>query len=100
MVNTVLPGEESNVIVPPCMLMIWRERLSPIPEPPFFVVKNGRNMLSAASGLMPVPLSATDISYRWPGWSARVDMTTVGFPSMDSTAFLIRFMSTCSMCRS
>ncbi len=61
MVKMVPEGLESNEREPPWRFTIWRERLRPMPEPPFFVVKNGRNMLSAASGLIPQPLSSTDI---------------------------------------
>lgn len=98
----VVPEEvESKEIAPPCMLTIWRERLRPMPEPPLLVVKKGRKMLSAASGLIPHPLSDTEIMNLWFGWSPLVDTITVGFSSMDSTAFFIRFMSTCSIwCRS
>ncbi len=64
MVKMVCPGWELKEMEPPCMLTIWRERLRPMPEPPLFVVKNGRKMLSAASGLMPQPLSSTDIINR------------------------------------
>ena len=64
MVKVVPEGEESKETVPPWRLTIWRERLSPMPDPPLLVVKKGRKMLSAASGLMPQPLSATDIMNR------------------------------------
>ncbi|MBB4602933.1 hypothetical protein HNQ93_003700 [Hymenobacter luteus] len=37
--------------------MICWARLSPMPEPPGSVVKNGMKMLSSRSGAMPRPLS-------------------------------------------
>ena len=79
MVKVVPVGLESKEMEPPCMLTIWRERLRPIPEPPLFVVKKGRKMLSAASGLITQPLSETVIMKPWSGWSAFVETITAGF---------------------
>ncbi len=46
-------------MVAPCSLNICRERLSPIPEPCGFVVKNGIKIRSKTSGKIPGPLSIT-----------------------------------------
>ncbi len=64
MVKMVWEGLEWNEMEPPCMLTIWRDRLRPMPEPPLFVVKYGRKMLSAVSGLIPQPASSTYIINR------------------------------------
>ena len=44
--------------------MIWRARLSPIPEPPGFVVKKGTKIASRTSGSSPGPLSVTSTTGR------------------------------------
>ena len=36
--------------LPPCIRIIWRETLSPIPEPSSLVVKNGTNISFMISG--------------------------------------------------
>src|SRR5579884_125193 len=55
------PGLLSQLISPPCSLMMLRhtERPSPVPSPTGFVVKNGSKIFSIFSGEIPQPVSAT-----------------------------------------
>src|SRR5579885_624959 len=55
------PGSLSQLISPPCSLMMLRhtERPSPVPSPTGFVVKNGSKIFSIFSGEIPQPVSAT-----------------------------------------
>ncbi len=52
-----MPSSDETVIVAPCFRKTCRAKLSPMPEPSGFVVKNGTNILSIASGKIPVPVS-------------------------------------------
>src|SRR5262245_44911171 len=63
------PGCVSTSIAPACCLtmMSWlMERPRPVPSPVGLVVKNGSNIFSFTSGMMPVPLSRILISTRSP----------------------------------
>ena len=63
------PGWVSTSIEPACCLtmMSWlMERPRPVPSPVGLVVKNGLNIFSFTSGVIPVPLSRILISTRSP----------------------------------
>ena len=62
-VKTVsLPAMEEAFRLPPCIRIIWREMLSPMPDPSSLVVKKGTNISFMISGGMPGPLSRTRIN--------------------------------------
>ena len=78
--------------------MICLDKLKPIPEPVFLVVKKGMNIFSSASGSMPVPLSFTAITGRV--FSLKYPRMSIDFSSCSSkacAAFFTRLMSTCSI---
>ena len=58
------PGAPRKSMTPPWSSMILCVRASPSPVPLSFVLKNGLNTRSVASGAMPTPLSSTSICTR------------------------------------
>ena len=78
--------------------MICLHRLRPMPLPFSLVVKNGINILSSTSGSMPGPLSETVMDTV--PVSDTEDFTCIcgeGMSEHASSAFLMRFISTCSI---
>ena len=68
-ISVNLPGCVSTSIEPPCCLtmMSWlMESPRPVPSPDGLVVKNGLNIFSFTSDVIPVPLSRILISTRSP----------------------------------
>lgn len=57
----VFPLKECINILPPCKRIICLDRLKPIPDPVFLVVKKGTKILSTCSCSIPQPLSITSI---------------------------------------
>ena len=87
------PGEDEADIEPPCRRMIWRQRLSPTPEPSFFVVKKGMNIFSRLHSGMPRPLSATSMTGLPPASTrASISIAGLGVPSKASKEFLTRLI--------
>ena len=79
--------------------MICLDKLKPIPEPFFLVVKKGIKILPKASSSMPLPVSPTSIMifpassinpFRW--------ISFCGASSSAWMALCIRLMRTCSIC--
>ena len=92
-----VPFMDDTFSVPLCIMTICLERLSPIPEPSFLVVKNGMNIRSIISSGIPVPLSRMRMETLFPV-DADTSRLTCGSsrPETASAAFLIRLMMTCS----
>ena len=85
-------------IVPPCTSMIdLGRRPAPGPSPRLpLVVKNGSQIRSATSAVMPQPLSATVITARRPRLASdSVDPPVVAGRESRGPAFLSRLISTC-----
>lgn len=84
-------GRSASERSPSCAIIIWRDSGSPMPDPLFFVVKNGTNTSRATSGFIGQPSLLTSMSV----WSScclrRMSMRCA--PA--STAFFVRFAITC-----
>src|SRR5262249_42696387 len=92
--NTVRPGTDSQVIVPPCLATIWRAmpRPRPVPSPLAFVVKNGSKTRGRTSAGTPGPSSITRTTAD--ALSTTVSITIVPLPASACCAFDIRFVHT------
>ena len=80
--------------------MIARQIDSPIPMPSDLVVKSGLKIRSRCCGLIPVPMSATDIVTPSPPHATDLTHRTRGSSSdaIESMAFVIRLINTCCSC--
>ena len=93
------PTVDCTVIFPPCRFITCLHKLSPMPEPEGLVVKNGTKILSCTSGRMPSPLSLTVIRHcHERAGSIFTSIRGCSFLLHASLAFLIRLISTCSIC--
>ena len=59
------PAVLCTLICPPCRLIICLQRVRPIPEPLFLVVKKGTKIRSVTSGSIPSPLSLISKMSSW-----------------------------------
>ena len=55
-------GRSASERSPSCAIIIWRDSGSPMPDPLFFVVKNGTNTSRATSGFIGQPSLLTSMS--------------------------------------
>lgn len=53
-------GRSASERSPSCAIIIWRDSGSPMPDPLFFVVKNGTNTSRATSGFIGLQVALTD----------------------------------------
>ena len=103
-VNTLpSPGVDSTPIEPPWWLRILCTMASPspVPSPFLLVVKNDSSTWGRSSAAMPVPVSLTRTSQRFPSGVAsstsRPSSRRTSRPCIASQALLKRFMKTCTI---
>src|SRR5690554_419895 len=92
------PSSDLTWILPLCRRIICLDRLRPIPEPFFLVVKKGIKIFDKASSSIPFPVSDTSrIIFPLSSIKALNWISFCSLFSTECTAFWVRLITTCSI---